>query len=155
MFFENPITFSFSKYLDIHVNDTLLIDDMPYIIHLIGHLVPFLWRCLMVLVRLRIICYRFLFFLLRIFSSLWIWCNYFCRGQPFDRIKNIVRNDLGQYKCYTNILVKCHIVQIWKLKWKKNVNYLLLFCLFENLLFIILILLDNIFLCVESTNWLS
>jgi hypothetical protein len=34
---------------------------------------------------------------------------------------------------------------------KKDVNYLSLFRFFENFLFIILILLDNIFLCVEST----
>jgi hypothetical protein len=55
------------------------------------------------------------------------------------------------YQCFSDryvILYKCE-------NEKKDVNYLLLFRFFENLLFIILILLDNIFLCVESTNWLS
>ncbi len=58
---------------------------------------PFLWSCLMVLVRLKIICYK-LFFYLEYFHHFGYDVAIFVEDNPFGRIKNIYHNNLGQYK---------------------------------------------------------
>ncbi len=123
--FHKNLKCFFFKHLDTYVSNTLLLNDYKNM----GHLVPFSWNHLIIIVKVAIICYRLFFLTWNFVIILDMVELLLYRRILLIGLEVVLIMILGSIKCYTNVVVigvMCHIVQCKNENDKENVTCLLL-----------------------------